>query len=52
MPDGFEQFAAEVGEPARALTLPPEPTRPPDLAALAAAAARHGIRILARPPQP
>jgi hypothetical protein len=29
---GFEQFAAEVGEPAQALTLPPEPTGPPDFA--------------------
>jgi len=52
IPAGFEQFAAEVGQPARALTLPPEPAGPPDLAALAQAAARHGITILAPPPQP
>ena len=51
-PAGFEQFAAEVGQPAQALTLPPEPGGPPDLAALAQAAARHGITILAPPPQP
>ena len=51
-PGGFEQFAAEVGEPAQALTLPPEPAGPPDFAALAQAAARHGITILAPPPQP
>jgi quercetin dioxygenase-like cupin family protein len=51
-PAGFEQFAAEVGQPARALTLPPPPAGPPDLAALAQAAARHGITILAPPPQP
>jgi quercetin dioxygenase-like cupin family protein len=51
-PGGFEQFAAEVGEPAQALTLPAEPAGPPDLAALAQAAARHGITILAPPPQP
>jgi quercetin dioxygenase-like cupin family protein len=51
-PSGFEQFAAEVGQPAQALTLPPEPAGPPDLAALAQAAARHGITILAPPPQP
>jgi quercetin dioxygenase-like cupin family protein len=51
-PAGFEQFAAEVGEPARALTLPPSPAGPPDFAALAQAAARHQITILAPPPQP
>jgi quercetin dioxygenase-like cupin family protein len=51
-PAGFEQFAAEVGEPAQALTLPPEPAGPPDFAALAQAAARHQITILAPPPQP
>jgi quercetin dioxygenase-like cupin family protein len=51
-PAGFEQFAAEVGEPARALTLPPPPAGPPDLAALAQAAAQHQITILAPPPQP
>ena len=50
-PAGFEQFAAEVGQPARTLTLPP-PAGPPDLAALAQVAARHGITILAPPPQP
>jgi quercetin dioxygenase-like cupin family protein len=52
IPAGFEQFAAEVGQPAQALTLPPEPLGPPDLAALAQVAARHGITILAPPPQP
>ena len=52
IPAGFEQFAAEVGQPARALTLPPPPASPPDLAELAQAAARHGITILAPPPQP
>ncbi len=51
-PAGFEQFAAEVGQPAQAPTLPTEPAGPPDLAALAQAAARHGITILAPPPQP
>ena len=52
IPAGFERFAAEVGQPAQALTLPPEPAEPPDLAALAATAARHHITILAPPPQP
>jgi quercetin dioxygenase-like cupin family protein len=51
IPAGFEQFAAEVGQPARALTLPPPPASPPDFAELAQAAARHGITILAPPPQ-
>jgi quercetin dioxygenase-like cupin family protein len=50
-PGGFEEFAAEVGEPAQALTLPPEPATPPDLAAVTAIAARHGITILAPPPR-
>jgi quercetin dioxygenase-like cupin family protein len=50
-PGGFERFAAEVGEPAQALTLPPEPEGPPDLAAVTAIAARHGITILAPPPR-
>lgn len=51
-PAGFEQFAAEVGEPAQSLTLPPPPAGPPDFAALAQAAARHQITILAPQPQP
>jgi quercetin dioxygenase-like cupin family protein len=51
-PAGFERFAAEVGQPARALTLPPPLEGPPDVAALAQVAARHGITILAPPPQP
>jgi hypothetical protein len=50
-PGGFEHFA-EVGQPAQSLTLPPEPAGPPDPAALAQAAARHGITILGPPPQP
>jgi quercetin dioxygenase-like cupin family protein len=51
-PAGFEQFAAEVGETARTLTMPPPPAGPPDVAALAQVAARHGITILAPPPRP
>ena len=50
-PAGFERFAAEVGEPAQTLTLPP-PAGPQDFAALAEAAGRHQITILAPPPQP
>jgi quercetin dioxygenase-like cupin family protein len=52
IPAGFEQFAAEVGEPAQALTLPPQSAEPPDLAAVAHTAARYGITIFAPPPQP
>jgi len=51
-PAGFEQFAAEVGQPALAPTPPPLPDGPPDFAALAQAAARHQITILAPPPEP
>lgn len=51
-PSGFEQFAAEVGVPAETLTVPTEPAAPPDLAALTEIAARHGIAILAPPPEP
>jgi hypothetical protein len=51
-PGGFEQFAAEVGEPAQALTLPPEPAVPPDLAALTETAARYGITIIGPSPAP
>ena len=47
-PSGFERFAAEVGEPARARRLP-DP-RPIDPAALGHAAARHSIEILGPPP--
>jgi hypothetical protein len=51
-PAGFEQFAAEAGQPAQALTLPPPSAGPPNFAALTQAAARYGITILAPPPQP
>ena len=48
-PAGFEAFMRAVGEPARALTLPPPPDEPPDPAKLAAAAASYGIEILGPP---
>jgi uncharacterized cupin superfamily protein len=48
-PSGFEQFAAEVGEPARQRRLP-DPG-PADPAALGHAAARHAIELLGPPPQ-
>jgi mannose-6-phosphate isomerase-like protein (cupin superfamily) len=49
-PSGFDQFAAEVGEPARQRRLP-DPA-PADPAALGHAAARHRVEILGPPPAP
>ncbi len=51
-PGGFDQFVAEVGEPAAARTLPPPSDAPPDIAAISAIAARHGIEILGPPGPP
>lgn len=48
VPAGFEEFAAEAGEPARERVLP-EPG-PEDPVALRAAALRHDIEILGPPP--
>jgi quercetin dioxygenase-like cupin family protein len=48
-PSGFERFAADVGEPARARRLPdPGPIDP---AALGHAASRHAIELLGPPPR-
>jgi quercetin dioxygenase-like cupin family protein len=47
LPAGFEQFVAEVGEPAKTRTLPP-PSEP-DTERLIAAAARHNMEILGPP---
>ncbi|HEX7806970.1 MAG TPA: cupin domain-containing protein [Cellulomonas sp.] len=47
VPAGFEEFTAEVGEPAVGDT---PPDTPPDLGALVEAAARHQIEILGPPP--
>ncbi len=49
-PAGFEQFFAEVGRPAEAVTLPPAPTAPPDMAKMSATAAKYGVTIF--PPKP
>jgi mannose-6-phosphate isomerase-like protein (cupin superfamily) len=51
-PAGFEDLVREMGEPARELSIPPQPG-PPDEAELeqmAAIAARHGNEILGPPP--
>ncbi len=47
-PAGFEQFMAEVGEPARALTLPPPGT--PDVEKLLTVSAKYGYEIVGPPP--
>ena len=43
-PLGFEHFVEEMGEPAKALTLPP--AEPPDLAKLQTLAAKYGIEVV------
>jgi mannose-6-phosphate isomerase-like protein (cupin superfamily) len=47
-PAGFEGFVSELGSPAPRRTLPPQ--EPPDVARIAAVAARYGIEILGPPP--
>lgn len=52
-PAGFEALLREMGEPARELTIPPQPEAPPDeveMQRMAAIAARHGNEILGPPP--
>lgn len=54
-PSGFEEFVAEIGEPARQRRLPSPPPAdalPFDPAALGHAAARHQVEILGPPPVP
>ena len=52
-PAGMEGFIRESSEPARSLSIPPQPEEPPDEAQmerLAAIAARYGGEILGPPP--
>jgi mannose-6-phosphate isomerase-like protein (cupin superfamily) len=52
-PAGLEAGIREMGEPARSLTVPPQPEAPPDEAEmerLAAIGARYGAEILGPPP--
>jgi quercetin dioxygenase-like cupin family protein len=52
-PAGMEAGIREMGEPARSLSIPPQPEAPPDEAEMqqmAAIAARHGNEILGPPP--
>jgi quercetin dioxygenase-like cupin family protein len=48
-PAGFDDFVRAIGEPAQQLVIPPPATEPPDMAALAAIAAQHGIELLGPP---
>ncbi|MBS1679027.1 MAG: quercetin 2,3-dioxygenase [Actinobacteria bacterium] len=48
-PAGFDRFVRAVGEPAPRLEIPPAATEPPDIAALTAIAAEHGIEITGPP---
>jgi quercetin dioxygenase-like cupin family protein len=48
-PGGFERFVRAFAEPARALTIPPPVSAPPDMARLAALAAENGLEILGPP---
>jgi mannose-6-phosphate isomerase-like protein (cupin superfamily) len=47
-PAQFERFVAELGEPARELTLPPE-AGPPDIERIIAVAAKYGTEIVGPP---
>jgi hypothetical protein len=52
-PGGFEDLVRDMGEPAREITIPPQPEEPPDEAEMeqmATIAARHGNEILGPPP--
>lgn len=48
-PGGFEEFVREVAVPAERREIPPPATAPPDVAALAAIAARYGLDIVGPP---
>ena len=48
-PAGFDAFVRALGEPAQQLVIPPPATEPPDIAALSAIAAEHGIEVLGPP---
>lgn len=48
-PAGFERFFFELGEPARAATLPPTPPGPPDIDRLVSVGRKYNLELL--PPQ-
>jgi quercetin dioxygenase-like cupin family protein len=49
-PAGFDEWFFETGEPAQALTLPPPPASPPDVASLVASLQAYGTETLGPPP--
>ena len=51
-PGRFEAFVEEIAESAPSRDLPPPDSRPPDIARIDAAAARHGQQIMGPPPAP
>jgi len=48
-PGGFEEFVREAGVPAVRREIPPPAAEPPDVAAISALAATHGIDIVGPP---
>lgn len=50
VPAGLDQWFFETGEPAEALTLPPPPEGPPDVAAIVASLQAYGTETLGPPP--
>lgn len=48
-PAGFEGFVRAFSEPTPGPTLPPPPSRPPDVDRLTTLAAEHGIEVLGPP---
>jgi mannose-6-phosphate isomerase-like protein (cupin superfamily) len=50
LPGGLDQWFFETGEPAPALTLPPPPAGPPDVAAIVASLRAYGTETLGPPP--
>lgn len=49
-PGGYEGFFREMGEPARALTLPPPPVGTPDMARMSELGAKYGSTMTGPPP--
>ncbi len=52
-PAGFEDLLRDMGEPARALTMPPQPEAPPseaEMQQMSAMAAQHGVEFIGPPP--
>jgi quercetin dioxygenase-like cupin family protein len=49
-PAGLDQWFFETGEPAKALTLPPPPTAPPNIEVIIASLKAYGTETLGPPP--